>query len=282
VFSQEAQGGTLSTLAATQPVAASMSVLRQEIQDRTISALQASKSSAAPMVVSGQEQLIEDITISLQDASHFLFRRRTRTTTDSFVVLSLASRNRFHVRKADPTNAVSMVDSLQIPSVKTFTFTSDHGKRLKLTAPVTIIDKARDQKLGTALVVPKEKAGEITRQLENSKGNSEELGEELFHKEPQPSLTVDEMVKRNGNPVRISIWERGEWKNLQGKFTYDQTMVKVRELMRNKGVHPYDINEKQLTLESCFLDTQKDNPPTIYLCLPEQVSSAFQTLDLLW
>lgn len=65
VFSQEAQGGTLSTLATTQPITASMSVLRQEIQDRTISALQAGKSSTAPMVVSGQEQLIKDITISL-------------------------------------------------------------------------------------------------------------------------------------------------------------------------------------------------------------------------
>jgi hypothetical protein len=249
IFSQEAQSGTPSTLAATQPAAAFMPVLRQEIQD---------------------------ITISLQDASRLLFLNRKRTVTKSFIVLSLTGRDRFHVRKADPTNAESMVNTLQIPSVETYTFASDHGKRLKLIAPVTIMDKARDQELDTALVVPKEKAGEITRQLENSKENSEELGEELYHKEPQPSLTVDEMVKRNGNPVRISIWERGEWKNLQGKFTYGQTMVKVRELMRNKGVRPYDINEKQLTLESCFLDAQKDNPPTIYLCLPEQAGSAFQ------
>jgi hypothetical protein len=47
--------------------------------------------------------------------------------------------------------------------VETYTFTSDHGKRLKLIAPITIIDKARDQELDTALVVPKEKAREITR-----------------------------------------------------------------------------------------------------------------------
>jgi hypothetical protein len=59
-------------------------------------------------------------------------------------VLSLTSRNCFHVRKADPINVKSIVNTLQIPFMETYTFTSDYSKQLKLIALITIIDKARD------------------------------------------------------------------------------------------------------------------------------------------
>jgi hypothetical protein len=42
-----------------------------------------------------------------------------------------------------------------------YTFTSNHSKRLKLIAPITIIDKAYDQELDITLIVLKEKAREI-------------------------------------------------------------------------------------------------------------------------
>jgi hypothetical protein len=57
VFSQEAQSGTVSALASAQLAAV------------TISA------SVTPLLIFGQERLIEDITISLHDASRLMFRR---------------------------------------------------------------------------------------------------------------------------------------------------------------------------------------------------------------
>jgi hypothetical protein len=273
VFSQEAQSGTVSALAATQPAAAAMSVLRQEIQDRTISAL---KSSAAPMVIS-EEKLIEDITISLQDASRLIFRRQIRTAARSFIVLSPAGRDRFRAHKADPTDTVSMVNALQLPSEAptiTLALASDQGKRLKLAAPTTILEEARAQKLDVALVVSRLNAGEVIRQLEDF----EEPGEELRHKEPQPSLTVDELKKRNGKPIQISIWDGSNWKIAARNVTYSQTEEKVRYYMyRVKGVRPYDWDGTRLAVEECFHGAQDDSPPTLYLCPPEQASFVFPT-----
>jgi len=272
VFSQEAQSGTVSALAATQPATAAMSVLRQEIQDRTISAL---KSSAAPMVIS-EEQLVEDITISLRDASRLIFRRQIRTAARSFMVFSPAGRDRFRVHKADPTDTVSMVNALQLPSKApaiAVALASDQGKRLKLAAPTTILEEARAQKIDVAVVVPRLNAGEVIRQLEDF----EEPGEELRHKEPQPSLTVDEIVKRNGNPIQISIWDGINWKIAAKNVTYSLTEEKVRfYMLKVKGVRPYDCEGTRLNVEDCFRGAQKDSPPTLYLCLPEQASSAIE------
>ena len=272
VFSQEAQSGTVSALAATQPAAAA-TVLMQKIQDRTISALRPSKS---PMVISWDEQLIEDITISLQDASRFIFRRQIRTTARSFMVLSPAGRDRFRVHKADPTDTVSMVNALQLPSeapTLTLALASNQGKRLKVAAPTTILEKARAQKINMALVVSRLNAGVVIRQLEDF----EEPGEELRHKEPQPSLTVNEIVKRNGKPIQISIWDGSNWKIAARNVTYSQTEEKVRfYMLKVKRVRAYDCEGTRLDVEDCFRGAQKDSPPTLYLCLPEQASSAIE------
>ena len=122
------------------------------------------------------------------------------------MVLSPAGRDRFRVHKADPTDTVSMVNALQLPSeapTLTIALASDQGKRLKIAAPTTILEKARAQKINMALVVSRLNAGVVIRQLEDF----EEPGEELRHKQPQPSLTVNEIVRRNGKPIQISIWD---------------------------------------------------------------------------
>jgi hypothetical protein len=62
------------------------------------------------------------------------------------MVLSLAGRDYFRVHKADPTNTVSMVNALQLPSEAltiTLAVASDQGKRIKLAAPTTILEEAR-------------------------------------------------------------------------------------------------------------------------------------------
>jgi hypothetical protein len=62
------------------------------------------------------------------------------------MVFSLADKDRFRVRKADPTDTVSIVNTLQLPSKAltiTFTLISDQSKRLKLAILTTILKEAR-------------------------------------------------------------------------------------------------------------------------------------------
>ncbi len=228
------------------------------------------------MLVFWQERLIEDITISLQDASRLIFRREIRTATRLFTVLSHAGRDRFRIRKADPTDSISMVNALQLPSKAptiTLALARDKGKRLKLAAPTTVLEEACAQKLDIALVVSRLDAGEVIRKLEDF----EDPGEELRHKELQPSLTVNEIVRRSGKPIKIAIWDRSNWKTAAKNLTYSQTEEKVGfYMLKVKGVRPYDCEGTCLNVEDCFRGAQKDSPPTLYLCLPEQASSAIE------
>ena len=191
-------------------------------------------------------------------------------------MFSPAGRDRFRVHKADPTDTVSMVNALQLPSKApaiAVALASDQGKRLKLAAPTTILEEARAQKIDVAVVVPRLNAGEVIRQLEDF----EEPGEELRHKEPQPSLTVNEIVRRNGKPIQISIWDGSNWKTAARNVTYSKTEERVRFYMfKNKGVCPYDCEGTRLDVEDCFRGAQMDSPPTLYLCLLEQASSALE------
>jgi hypothetical protein len=100
----------------------------------------ATQPPAAPMFVFGQE--LQDRTISLQEASRFLFRRQIRTKSRSFIVLSPAGNDCFRIRQADSTDTVSIVNALQLPSEAPF-LTREQGKQLKLTAPTTILEDAR-------------------------------------------------------------------------------------------------------------------------------------------
>jgi len=155
----------------------------------------------------------------------------------------------------------------------TLALASDQGKRLKLAAPTAILEEARALGLGAALVVSRLNAGDVIRQLEDF----EEPGEELRHKEPQPSLTVNEIVRRNGKPIQISIWDGSNWKTAARNVTYSKTEERVRFYMfKNKGVCPYDCEGTRLDVEDCFRGAQMDSPPTLYLCLLEQASSALE------
>jgi len=152
--------------------------------------------------------------VSTQDASRIIFGRRIKTTS-RFTVLSSAGEDRFLAREVNSTDTASMVDALQAP--QTLALACNPGKRLKLAAPVTILEAARAQSLNTALVVSKQSAREVIRQLENfeenseqnsehnSEQNSEESDEERLHKEPQPSLTLQEIIDRKGKPFQIEI-----------------------------------------------------------------------------
>jgi hypothetical protein len=102
------------------------------------------------MFVFGQG--LQNRTISLQEALRFLFRRRTRGKLRPFRVISPAGNGRFSISQADPTDSVSMVNALQLPSKAPF-LTKEKGKRLKLTASTTILEEARSQRLDTALIM---------------------------------------------------------------------------------------------------------------------------------
>lgn len=58
---------------------------------------------------------------------------------------------------------------LQLPSKALYiTITRDRGKKLKMIAPTTVLDEACSQRIKTGLVVSKQDAGELIRQLERS------------------------------------------------------------------------------------------------------------------
>ena len=139
-------------------------------------------------------------------------------------MLSPAGRDRFRIRKADSTNAASMVNALQLLSATpSFALARDQGKRLKLNSTATIIDEARSQRLDTALVVSRYDAGEIIRQFEEL----EELVDELRHKQPYHATGL-ELIKVNGNPIRILIWQDNDWKIADKNVTEAKTEEKIK------------------------------------------------------
>jgi hypothetical protein len=226
-------------------------------------------SSAAPLFVFGQEN--QDETISLQDASRFLFRNRTRTTARSFIAFFPVGKDRFRVRQADSTNPASMVKALQLPSEAPFLI-ADRGKRLKLTAPTSILEQARSQNLDAALVVSQQNAKELIGRFQDC--NKPE--EELRHKIPRQIHTGMEMAKFNAKPIVISIWDDGIWKIAERNVTYGQTEEKLGYYMdKYKGLRPFDFEGRQMSIEECFDGAQNDYPPTVYLAHPEEASALF-------
>ena len=150
----------------------------------------------------------------------------------SFMVLSPAGKDRFRIRQADPTHTVSMTNALQLQSEASF-LTRDQGKRLKLTAPKTILEEASAGQLDTALVVSQHNSGELIRQFEDCEEP------ELRHKKPHGIVT--EVVKPNTKPIMIQIWDDGDWKIAEKNVTYDRTKERIRYyLFRNKGLCPFD------------------------------------------
>lgn len=224
-------------------------------------------SSAVPLFEFGQEN--QDETISLQGASRLLFRKRTIKT--KFMAFFPTGKDRFRVRIADSTDAASMVKALQLPSEAPFLI-GDRGKRLKLTAPTSLIKQAQLQNLNAALVVSQQNAGELIRRFEDCN----EPEEELRHKIPRQVHTGMEMAKFNANPIQISIWDDGIWKTAERNVTYGQTVEKVGYYMNKyKGLRPFDFEGVQKSVEECFDGAQNDFPPTIYLADPQKVDGLF-------
>lgn len=226
--------------------------------------------STAPMYIFGQEQEIEERTISFQDATRLLFRRRTRIRSRAFMVLSVAGNNRFRIHQADSTNTISMVNALQLPSeTPSVALARDQGKRLKLNAPAAILDGARSQRLDTALVVSKHNAGEIIRQFEDS----QESTDELRHKEPHRPTGL-ELVRVNGKPIMIQIWHDGDWKIAEKNVTEARTQEKIKYYMwKYRGLRPYDWEGHALSPKECFKAAQSDCPAAVYLCRQEEAGS---------
>lgn len=235
-----------------------------------VSSFPTNQPSAAPMFMFGQEQEIEDRTISFQDATRFLFRRRTRTRSRAFAVISPAGNDRFHIRQVDSTDTVSMVNALHLSSkTPSLALARDQGKRLKLNAPATILDEARSQRLDTALVISNHNAGEIIRQFEDA----QESEDELRHKEPyQP--TGLELIKVNGKPIRILIWDDGKWKIADKNVIEARTEERIEYYMwRYRGLRPYDWEGHALSAKECFNAAQSDYPEAVYLCHPDEAGS---------
>jgi hypothetical protein len=226
--------------------------------------------STTPMYIFGQEQEIEERTISFQDATRLLFRRRTRIRSRAFMVLSAAGNNRFRIHEADSTNTISMVNALQLPSeTPSVALARDQGKRLKLNAPAAILDGARSQRLDTALVVSKHNAGEIIRQFEDS----QESTDELRHKGPHRPVGL-ELVRVNGKPIMIQIWHDGDWKIAEKNVTEARTEEKIKYYMlRYRGLRPYDWEGHALSPKECFSAAQSDYPEAVYLCRPQEAGS---------
>ena len=222
------------------------------------------------MFVFGQG--LQNRTISIQEASRFLFRRRIRGKSRPFRVISPAGNGRFSISQADPTDPVSMVNALQLPSEVPF-LTKEKGKRLKLTAPITILEEARSQRLDTALIVSQHSVRELIRRFEDCEGSEQELQ----HVDPHRVHTGMELVQYNAaKPIMISIWEDGEWKIEERNVTHNQTEERIRYFTsKYKSLRPYDFEGNSLSIEECFDAAQSDFPPTVYLSTPEQATSLF-------
>jgi hypothetical protein len=164
-----------------------------------------------------------------------------------------------------------MIQALQLPSETRF-LTADDGKRLKLTAPVRIIEEAHSQNLDAALVVLRQNTGDLIRQFEEN----DDLEEELSYRGPHRFRTGKEIVKFNAYPIQIHIWCDDRWIIAERKVGRPQTEARIRyHVDKSPGLRPFDFEGSLLTVEGCFDSAQMDTPPTVYLARPEQAWMLF-------
>jgi hypothetical protein len=185
-----------------------------------------------------------------------------KTQAEQFTVLHPTSNSNFRVRQINRSDPVAMADALDVPSMCSFII-SDRGKRLKLTAPATILDEARLQRLDTALRVPQSNPRALMHELEDCQG-------------PTHVHTGMEVVKFNARPIEIKILEHDEWRIARKKVSYGETEEWIRYyLLRHKSYRPYDMDGCELSMSECFNAAQKDSPPTVYLAHPDVADSVF-------
>jgi hypothetical protein len=107
-------------------------------------------------------------------ASRLLFRRKSKPDILTFTVLSPVANGHFRKRRADPEDKLFMVSALRLPSDSYF-MTQDNGKRLKMTAPITILEEAQSKWLNAVISVPRHKVQELIHQFKDHEESEEEL-----------------------------------------------------------------------------------------------------------
>lgn len=124
------------------------------------------------MYVFGQQHQEADVPFT--PASRLLFRRENKSNMSTFTALSPTTNGRFRKRQADPQDKLSMVSALRLPSDSLF-MTRENGKRLKVTAPITILEGAQSERLNAVISVPRHKVWELIHQFENHEESEDEL-----------------------------------------------------------------------------------------------------------
>ena len=124
------------------------------------------------MYVFGQQDADGDV--SFTDASQLLFRPKKRSQPSTFTVLSPAINGRFRKRYANPQDTPSMVDALQVSSHCYFV-AQGNGKRLKMAAPVTVLEEARSDRLRAVIAVSRQNVPNLIKQFESQEESDEEL-----------------------------------------------------------------------------------------------------------
>ena len=124
------------------------------------------------MYVFGQQDREESI--SLAQASRFVFNKQSSVKERKFTVLSPIGNGRFRKRHANPCDKLSMTTALQLSSISRF-IARDNGKRLKFMAPTSILEEANSEQLQAVVAVSQHNVKELIKQFENYKDPEEEL-----------------------------------------------------------------------------------------------------------
>ena len=128
------------------------------------SALVASDPSPSAIVESRMEAAQEKA-VPVAEASQFLFSKEANAKKRSFSVLSPTDDGGFRRREADALDRPSMIKALRLPSGSHF-MARDNGKRLKMTAPATILEEARSGRLNAVLSIPRHKVQEFANRFD--------------------------------------------------------------------------------------------------------------------
>jgi hypothetical protein len=141
--------------------------------------------------------------------------------------------------------------------------TANNNKRVKLAAPTVILLDARAKKTEAVVVASKETSHDLLRKFQNY----ERLEEELSH------------GNIGGRPIQMTIWRGRHWQVIKSKVRFNQVKDEVTDLLReHPSFRAYDWEGKLLAINECYEAAQKEVPPGIYLCSPEDASTQLPLL----
>ena len=107
-------------------------------------------------IVEPRMEAAQEKAVPMAEATQFLFSKEANAKKRSFSVLSPTDDGSFRRRKADALDRPSIIKALRLPSGSHF-MARDNGKRLKMTAPATILEEARSGRLNAVLSIPRHK-----------------------------------------------------------------------------------------------------------------------------